>query len=282
MDPATLDLATLDLATLWPFAIGLLFTGVIAGILAGLLGVGGGIVIVPVLFHVFTALGIDDSVRMHMAVGTSLATIIPTSIRSLRAHHKKGAVDFDILKTWALPIFFGVVIGTIVAAYVNGRVLTGIFATFAMAVSFNMAFGRESWRLGPEMPSRVTQSAMASTMGTLSTMMGIGGGTFGVTMMTLFSVPIHRAVATAAGFGLVISVPGMIGFLISGLGVEARPPFSVGYVNLVGFALIVPMTVLAAPLGVHIAHALPKKRLTQAFAFFLALTSVRMFYSLMG
>ena len=169
----------LELGELILFAGALLVTGVIAGILAGLLGVGGGIVIVPVLFHMFTLIGIDESVRMHLAVGTSLGTIIPTSIRSVRAHHKKGAVDIDLLKRWALPMLIGVAIGTAVAAYVNGAMLTAIFATVALLVAFNMAFGKEEWRLGDELPGSAGQGAIASSIGGVSAMMGIGGGTFG-------------------------------------------------------------------------------------------------------
>lgn len=272
----------LPLAELVMFAAALLATGVIAGIIAGLLGVGGGIVIVPVLFHMFTLLGIDESIRMHLAVGTSLGTIIPTSIRSLRAHQKKGAVDFDLLKRWAVPMLLGVVAGTALAAYVHGEVLTAIFATVALLVAFNMAFGREEWRLGDDLPGPVGQGSIASVIGGVSAMMGIGGGTFGVTTMTLFGRPIHQAVATSAGLGLIISIPGTIGFLLSGLGVEGRPPLSLGYVNLVGLALIVPATVLAAPWGANLAHAISRKTLSRAFAFFLALTSIRMFYGLMN
>jgi len=262
------------------FGVALLITGVIAGILAGLLGVGGGIVIVPVLFHMFTALGIDDSVRMHLAVGTSLATIIPTSIRSSLSHNQKGAVDFSILWAWGPPIIVGVLIGSIVADFATGTVLTLVFATVALLVAVNMAFGNESWRLSDGLPKAPTNQALAGTMGFFSTLMGIGGGTFGVTAMTLFGVPIHRAVGTAAGLGLIIAVPGTIGFLIAGLGVPMRPPLSIGYVNLLGFALIVPATVLAAPWGVRLAHSLDKTMLRRAFALFLAITSLRMYWDL--
>lgn len=270
----------LALDELFLFAGALLVTGLIAGLIAGLLGVGGGIVIVPVLFHVFTVIGIDESVRMHLAVGTSLGTIVPTSIRSVRAHYKKGAVDVALLKRWALPMLAGVVVGTTLAAYANGQVLTAIFAAVALLVAFNMAFGREEWRLGNKLPGKWGQGAIASTIGGTSAMMGIGGGTFGVTVMTLFGYPIHKAVATAAGLGLIISVPGAIGFVVAGLSVEALPPFSAGYVNLIGLALIVPATVLAAPWGAELAHAVSRKTLARAFAFFLLLTSARMFYGL--
>lgn len=270
----------LALDELLVLAAALLVTGVIGGLIAGLLGVGGGIVIVPVLFHVFTLIGIDESVRMHLAVGTSLGTIIPTSIRSVRAHQKKGAVDFALLKRWALPMLIGVGVGTALAAYANGAVLTAVFATVALLVAFNMAFGREEWRLGNDLPGPVAQGSIASVIGGVSAMMGIGGGTFGVTVMTLFGRPIHQAVATSAGLGLIISIPGALGFMLSGLGVDARPPFSIGYVNLIGLALIVPATVLAAPWGAELAHAISRKTLARAFAFFLLLTSLRMFYGL--
>lgn len=262
------------------FAAGLLATGIIAGVIAGLLGVGGGIVIVPVLFHIFTTLGIDESIRMHLAVGTSLGTIIPTSIRSVRAHHKKGAVDWALLKRWALPMLLGVVVGTVLASYVNGQVLTGIFAVFAIIIAANLAFGREEWRLGEELPSMPVQSGIAAIIGGLSSMMGIGGGTFGVTTMTLFGRPIHNAVATSAGLGLIISVPGAIGFLVSGWTVQGLPPFSIGYVNLIGLALIVPMTVLAAPWGAALAHKISRKTLARAFACFLLITSIKMMMGL--
>lgn len=271
----------LALDELLVLAAALLVTGVIGGLIAGLLGVGGGIVIVPVLFHVFTLIGIDESVRMHLAVGTSLGTIIPTSIRSVRAHQKKGAVDFALLKRWALPMLIGVGVGTALAAYANGAVLTAVFATVALLVAFNMAFGREEWRLGNDLPGPVAQGSIASVIGGVSAMMGIGGGTFGVTVMTLFGRPIHQAVATSAGLGLIISIPGALGFMLSGLGVDARPPFSIGYVNLIGLALIVPATVLAAPWGAELAHAISRKTLARAFAFFLLLTSLRMFYGLL-
>jgi uncharacterized protein len=270
-----------DLLAFLPLAFGLLATGVIAGLLAGLLGVGGGIVIVPVLFHIFTGLQVDDAIRMHLAVGTSLATIIPTSIRSMRAHARKGAVDYEIMKVWGPPILIGVAIGAWAAAKVDGSVLTAIFATFALLAAFNLAFGKDSWRLGPRLPSPPVQGLLAGSMGVLSTMMGIGAGTFGVTIMTLYNVAIHRAVGTAAGLGMFIAIPGTIGFLISGMGVEGRPLSSIGYINLIGFALIASATVVSAPWGVKLAHALPKDILKKSFAFFLVLTSLRMFWSLM-
>lgn len=273
---------TMTFAALWPFALGLIASGVIAGTLAGLLGVGGGIVLVPVLYQVFSALGVDEAVRMHLAVGTSLATIIPTSIRSVRAHAKRGAVDFALLKSWAPALILGTLAGTAIAGAISGPALTGIFASLVLIVAANLAFGREEWRLGSALPKGAPAQALAASIGAISGLMGIGGGTFGVPAMTLFGYPIHRAVATSAGLGIIISIPGAIGFILSGWGKASLPPGSLGYVNLIGFALLTPTTVLMAPLGARLAHALPRKWLARAFALFLALTSAKMFWGLFG
>ncbi len=264
-------------ADLWMYGAALLATGLFGGLMAGLLGVGGGIVIVPVLYHVFTALGIDENVRMHVAVATSLATILPTSIRSLSAHNKRGAVDAAVLRSWARPMIAGALIGTVVAKMIGGDGLTLIFACVALLVGLNMAFGKEEWRLSDHLPNVLVQSAIAAATGFLSTLIGIGGGAFGVTALTLYNVPIHRAVATSAGFGLLIAIPATLGFIITGWSVPARPPFSLGYVSMIGFALIVPMTLLAVPWGATLAHRLSRKALRRAFAVFLAVTSIRMF-----
>ena len=270
-----------SIAALWPFALGLLLSGLCAGVLAGLLGVGGGIVIVPVLYHVFTVLGIDVSVRMKIAVATSFAVILPTAIRSLRAHAKRGAVDFALLRSWSVPVFLFTLIGTVLAGFASSQVLTGIFATAALVVAVHLAFGKEEWRIGKELPKGAGRYALAGSIGGISAVMGIGGGTFAVPAMTLFGYPIHKAVATSSGLGIIISVPGIIGYVISGWHHPNLPPFSLGYVNLLGFLLITPTTVLTAPLGVRFAHALPKRRLIQAFALFLALTSIKMFAGLL-
>ena len=266
--------------SLWPLALALIATGVVAGLLAGLLGVGGGIVIVPILYNVFSAIGVAEEVRMHLAVGTSLATIIPTSIRSLRSHARKGAVDWDLLKAWGPGLCVGVILGSVLAGFVDGKLLAGVFATVALIVALNMAFGRKDWRISDEPPRGPVRDAMTGAIGAVSAMMGIGGGTLGVPIMTLLGYSVQRAVATSSGLGLIISIPGAIGFMIAGLGDDQLPPASVGYVSLLGFILITPMTVLAAPLGVRWAHALPQKRLAQAFAFFLAVTALRMASSL--
>lgn len=272
--------ATADPVFLAAFAAVLLGTGLAAGLLAGLLGVGGGIVIVPVLFNLFPLLGIDEAVRMHLAVGTSLATIIPTSIVSMRAHHARGAVDWGLLKSWALAMACGVAAGTVLGAWAKGWVLTVVFATVAVVVSVNMALRKEGMTVADGLPTGWVRQAIGAGIGLFSVMMGIGGGTLTVPILSAVSYPIRRAVGTASAIGLIIAVPGTIGFIASGAGVVGLPPFSLGYANLIGFALIVPATMLAAPWGAKIAHAIRPEWLRKAFALFLFLTALRMFWSL--
>jgi uncharacterized protein len=274
------DLAPDDLNLLIILVLALAATGVVGGILAGLLGVGGGIVIVPVLFHILSSLGVDEGIRMHVAVGTSLATIILTSISSARSHYKKGAIDTDLLKRWGVVIFIGVLGGTWMATIVDATVLTAIFAVLALFVAANMAFRPEGSHIAEQLPKSPIRELLALFIGWFSAMMGIGGGTFTVPILTLFNYPIRKAVGTASAIGLIIAIPGTIGFLLSGFNVPDLPPGNFGYVNLAGFIVIVPMTMLFAPIGANIAHSINTKLLKKAFALFLFLTSLRMFYSI--
>lgn len=262
--------------------LALLGTGVVAGILAGLLGVGGGIVMVPVLYYVFGLFDVDQAVRIHMAVGTSLAAMIPTSIRSALAHKKRGAVDGQLFRTWAPAILVGAVTGSVLAPHASSEVLRAVFAGFALLVALNMIVGNERWKIASELPRRLWQWVSATLIGGISVMMGIGGGTFTVPYLSLFGYPIHRAVATAAAIGVLIAVPGAIGFCLGGIGVEDRPAYTLGYASILGFLLIVPATVVATPWGVALAHRLDPKWLRRAFALFLAITGLRMAYSLVS
>ena len=268
----------IDGGTLWSLALAVAIAGGAGGFVAGLLGVGGGIVLVPILYWALGVIGVEEAVRMHVAVGTSLATIIPTSIRSLSAHAARDAVDFDLLKRWAPGILAGVALGSVLTAAAGGTALTLVFASVAFLIALNLGLGKESWRLGPALPSVPVQTGIAGAIGTLSTMMGIGGGTFGVTTMTLYGTPVHRAVGTSSGLGLLISVPGAIGLAIGGQSAEGLPAASLGFVNLVGFGLIVPVSVLMAPVGAKVAHSISRTALRRVFAAFLALTSLRLFY----
>lgn len=257
-------------------------TGIIAGLMAGLLGVGGGIVIVPVLYHLFTLLGIDESVKMHVAVGTSLATIIPTSLRSARTHANKGNLDSTLLKSLAPSLLAGVLIGTLISGMVTGQMLSVVFGVIGLIVAINIAMTSEPTALADSLPKGMMRHTLGTGIGGFSTLMGIGGGTLSVPVLSRFQVPMHRAVGTAAAIGIFISVPGALGFLITGWNIPERPPFSLGYVNLVGFALIVPMTLWTAPIGARIAHAINAKLLRRLFALFLLITALRMLYGVLA
>lgn len=255
-------------------------TGLISGTLAGLLGVGGGIVIVPVLFNVLPLFGIPEAVQMKLAIGTSLATIIPTSIQSARKHFAKGTMDVALLRSLAPSIGTGVLLGTVLAIWLKGDALTLVFAVVAVAVAVNMATTSADWRLRESFPTGAPRHGIGGFIGTVSAMMGIGGGTVGVPILSAFGAPMRAAVATASAFGIIIAVPATIGFVWAGWGNALLPPFSVGYVNLIGFALIVPTSMLAAPWGVKLAHSIPPLLLKRLFAVFLAVTSARMIWSL--
>ncbi len=264
-----------DPAMLLPMAALLLGIGAFAGVIAGLLGVGGGIILVPAFFYMFSALGYGSDQLMQICLGTSLATIIVTSLRSLAAHHRKEAVDWEILRGWAPGIALGAVLGVLVAASLGSAVLQGIFGLLALAVGAYLGLGRGEWRLGAAMPRGAVRAAMAPALGFLSVLMGIGGGSFGVPLMSLYGVPIHRAVATAAGFGVTIALPSVAGFLLVPPA-EIRPPLTIGAVNLPAFVLVVAMTMLTAPVGVRLAHAMDAKPLRRVFAVFLTLVALNM------
>lgn len=258
--------------------LGLLLTGAIAGVLAGLLGVGGGIVIVPVLIVIVELFDIHDSIAMLLVVGTSLATIIPTSISSARAHRKRGAIDSDILKGWIPAVFMGALIGGIASKYIGASGLTLIFGVVALIVSVNLAIKR-TITLAPAPPAtRLSQTAIALPIGFTSALMGIGGGTLSVPVLSMLSVPVHRAVATASVFGLAIALPAVCGFIWAGIGVEGRPPGSIGFVNLPAAVLLFSMSVVTAPYGVRLAHSLQPQKLKLAFAVFLGLSALRMLW----
>lgn len=266
----------MDMMSLLPMLVVLLVIGAFAGVMAGLLGVGGGIILVPAFYYTFSSLGFESPQLMQVCLATSLATIIVTSLRSVHAHNKKGAVDWDILKTWAPGIVVGAVIGVVVASSLRSVVLQGIFGVLAVTVGLYMAFGKSEWRLGDEMPKGITRATLSPGLGFLSVLMGIGGGSFGVPTMSLYNIPIHRAVATAAGFGLIIAVPSVIGFLMVNIDPAVRPPYTIGAVNLVAFVIIIAMTLITAPYGVKLAHAMDPKPLKRVFGFFLILVALNM------
>ena len=256
--------------------IALLVAGVIAGVLAGLLGIGGGIVVVPALEYVLEWYGVPSDFRMHIAVATSLAVIIPTSISSARAHHRRSAVDVELAKRWAAWIALGAIIGVFIASQVTGPTLAAIFGVFVLLVAIKMTLPLDDKVVTNTVPKNAAIGVIPTAIGTISSMMGIGGGTLTVPTLTLMGETIHRAVGTSALFGLLIAVPGTLAFIIAGWANEQLPPASIGFVSLLGFAVIAPTTVLAAPLGVRIAHALSRRNLSLVFGLFLLLVAVRM------
>lgn len=271
-----------DPAQLLFLAASLVAAGLAAGLIAGLLGVGGGIVIVPVLFQLFTMLGIDPAVTMHLAVGTSLASIVPTSVSSVRAHIRHGAVDFQLLRVWGPGVVAGVLAGSALASIARGSLLTGVFGTVAVMVALYMVLVPDGVRLRETLPGRWTQRLIAALIGCFSAMMGIGGGTLTVPSLVLCNYPIRRAVATSSAVGMIIAIPGTLGFMAAGWDVPGRPPLSLGFVSLLGLALTAPTAMLTAPFGTRLAHILPPAWLRRAFALFLMLTGARMWWTLLG
>lgn len=262
------------------YFIGLLITGVIGGLIAGLFGVGGGIVIVPILFWIFTSLNFPNEILMHMAIGSSLATIIPTSISSARAHYHRGSIEIDIIKKWAPGIFLGAIIGGLSGKYFSVNELKYLFASIAFLVALNIFF-KEPLRLGNNFPkSRLLNIIMSSLIGLVSSLMGVGAGTLGVPALVALSVPIHKAIGTAAALGLFIAVPATLGLAFSGFNIPNRPPMSIGYVNLIAFFIMFPLTVFFAPVGVKLAHRINQRALKSIFGIFLIITSIKMLSSI--
>lgn len=257
---------------------GLIVAGLAAGFVGGLFGIGGGIVIVPALYVVFTALDVDEAVRMHVAVGTSLSTIIATSWRSLSAHTKAGAVDFAVLRSWTPWISLGAGSGAALAGITDTEALLLIFGGGLLLIAAQMGLANPNWRLFTELPRGVARATIAGGLGLLSALMGIGGGAIGVTVMTLCGRPIHQAVATASGFGAAIAIPAALGYAIVGWGREGLPPLSMGFVNLPGFVFLALLTTLTAPYGARLAHQLPQLMLKRAFALVLAVLALNMLH----
>jgi uncharacterized membrane protein YfcA len=259
----------------------LLAGGLVTGFLAGLLGIGGGGILVPVLYETFSALGVAESIRMHVVLGTSFAVIAPTAWRSSRAHLATGAVDREALARLGPYVVAGVIVGAALVSAASGTALKLVWIVCGGFLATKMALGRDDWRLGDELPKSRLLEATAFAIGLVSTLMSIGGGMFLTTVFMLYGRPIHSAVATSSAFGPLIAIPGLLGYVWAGWGVPGLPALSVGYVSLVGAALIIPASVLAAPYGVRAAHGISKRKLELAFAGFLAFVAVRLLISLL-
>jgi uncharacterized membrane protein YfcA len=273
----SIEFGAISFGELLPLLGVLALSGVIAGFAAGLLGVGGGIVTVPVLEYSLRFAGVPEEYRMHVAVATSLAAIIPTSISSARTHHARGAVDWALAKSWGATMVLGAAVGSLLASRAPLPVLAGIFGTVALLIAAKMLLPLDEWRVARDAPRGARGALLGGLIGGVSAVMGIGGGTLTVPTLNLCGYPIHRAVGTAAFFGIFISIPGTVGYLL------ARPPIelpwaTVGFVSLAGLALIAPGSMLTATLGARVAHSLSRRRLSQAFGVFLLFVGTRMLY----
>jgi uncharacterized membrane protein YfcA len=262
---------------------GILGGGVVTGLMAGMFGIGGGAVIVPVLYEVFRVLGVDDHVRMQLCVGTSLAIIVPTNIRSYLTHRAKGAVDERVVKLWVAPAIGGIVIGSVLAAFAPPAVFRLAFVVLAGVIAFKLLFGRDSWRIADDFPGQPAMSGFGLLVGLSSSLMGVSGGSVANMIQTLYGRSIHQAVGTSAALGVPISVAGTIGYALAGLPHQSLlPPLSVGFISLLGVIVMAPVSSFVAPYGARLAHALPRRRLEIGFAVFLLVVCARFVASLVG
>lgn len=255
--------------------------GILVGILAGLFGIGGGAIIVPVLYEVFRALDVPEDIRMQMCIGSSLAIIVPTTIRSYIAHKKRGAVIPQVVRIWTLPAIAGVLIGSVVATFAPGAVFKIAFVVFATFISIRMLFGGDRLSLGTELPGRGLLAFFGFITGLFSSLVGVSGGAVSNAVLTLYGQPMQRAVATSAGIGVPITIAGTIGYMLAGWPHMAQlPPLSIGFVSILGFVLMAPVSSYTASYGVRLAHWLPKRKLEIGFGIFLMFASLRFILSL--
>jgi len=281
--------AGLDVSELIELAFLLVAVGALSGFLAGVFGIGGGAILVPVFYECFRLAGVPLEVRMPLCIGTSLAIIIPTSIRSYRAHRARGAVDMEVLKSWWLPILTGVIAGSVTARYAPERLFKIVFLMVAWSAAARLLLARETWKFGDDLPKGPLMKAYGFLVGLLSTLMGIGGGLFSNLLMTFYGRPIHQAVATSSALAVLISIPGALGYVYAGWpaaahypGVAAlQLPFALGYVSLIGAVLVMPTSMLTAGLGVRVAHAMSKRTLEIAFGCYLFIVGSRFVLSLL-
>lgn len=270
------------LAGYWPFVLGLMATGVVSGIAAGLLGIGGGAIIVPALGNALLLLGYDADVVQHVAVGTSLAIIIPTGIMSARSHQKRGALDLKVLRLWTPLIVVGTFIGGLMAGLFSGDVLRLVFAVMAFVIAANIVFGFQIRLMGHLNGSAATHRVSAFVVGYISSLMGIGGGSLTVPTLVAFGATMHAAVGTSAAIGVAIALSGTLGFIISGWGATGLPPLSLGYINLMALVLVAVLAAAFAPLGAALAHRLDQKTLKYVFAVFLVLVGLNMLWKVLA
>lgn len=262
-------------------AFGIVVGGVVTGLLAGMFGIGGGAVIVPVLYEVFSLLNVPEAVRMQLCVGTSIAIIVPTSIRSYLAHRAKGAIVPGVIRLWAAPAVLGVACGAAIAAFAPPAVFKIAFVVIATFIAIKFLFAGDRWNIGTDLPGAVPMTGYGFAIGLGGSLMGISGGSLSNTVLTLYGKPMQQAVATSAGLGVPITIAGTVGYLLAGLPHHALlPPFSLGFVSLIGLAVMAPVSSFTAPYGAQLAHRLSRRTLEIAFGVFLLLVALRFLVSL--
>ena len=267
---------------LW-LALAILSAGIVTGLAAGLFGIGGGAIIVPVLFEVFRLFDVPDQVRMQLCIGTSLAIIVPTTIRSYLAHRAKGAVIPEVIRLWTLPAMFGVAAGAVAAALAPSGVFNIAFVIIASLIAMKLLIGDPRWVIAHQLPRRSVMSAYGFLVGLASSLMGVSGGSLATMVLTLYGKPIHNAVATSAGVGVPITIAGTVGYVLAGLPhASLLPPFSLGFVSLIGVVMIAPVSSFFAPFGARLAHILPRRGLEVGFGLFLLLAAARFLVSLLA
>lgn len=255
--------------------------GAVAGLLAGLFGVGGGVIAVPVLYEVFRLLGVPDAVHMQLCIGTSLAIMAPTNIRSYLTHRATGAVLADVVRQWTPGVIVGIAVGAGIATVAPSPVFKIAFIVMAVIIGGKLLFGRESWRLGDELPRHPLARLYGLAVGLMASLTGVSGGSLATMVLTLYGKPIHQAVATSAGIVVPITLAGTLGYIAAGLPHQAQlPPLSIGFVSLIGFALMAPVSSITATYGARMAHALSRRALEIAFGLFLLAASLRFLASL--
>jgi uncharacterized membrane protein YfcA len=282
-------IAGLDISELLELALLLVAVGAVSGFLAGVFGIGGGAILVPVFYECFRLAGVPLEVRMPLCVGTSLAIIIPTSIRSWRAHQARGAVDTEILRAWWLPVLVGVVAGSVIARYAPERLFKIVFVMVAWSAATRLLLARETWKFGDDLPRGPLMRVYGFCVGLLATLMGVGGGLFANLLMTFYGRPIHQGVATSSALAVLVSIPGALGYVYAGWPAAVRypdvlalqSPFAIGYVSLIGALLVMPTSMFTAPLGVRVAHAMSKKMLERAYGSYLFIVGARFVISLL-
>ena len=270
---------TLDINEIINLLFVLSIAASVAGFMAGLLGVGGGIIIVPALYYAFTVLDFDIATRMHLSVGTSLAIIIPTSIISTKTHMEYDAVDFKLIKSFGLFILFGVIAGTFLAVNLKTPAFILFFSVMAFIVGLFFIFFREQLLKNPKMISDSAKNISGVIIGFISVLLGIGGGSLMVPFMRTFGYDIRRSIGTAAGVGFLIAVFGTITMITGGKIVDnVSTPYSFGYVNLIGFLVFVPVTMIMARVGAKAVYKIDKNILSKIFGIFLIIVSIRSFF----